>query len=169
MSQEAAPERAVPEQSAPQSVPAQKDAGAPKGLLQQMEELMAALSADLSQLDADIQSTADRLESEPTEPGPDSLVSEPGHPGTDHPDADYPTAGHPDADRPGTADRLGTARPAAEHDGSAPYRSDVPAPEHRDTHQNRSDQRGHGAEHREDAGHEPDTRPASGDATRPLF
>ncbi|WP_024758851.1 hypothetical protein [Streptomyces exfoliatus] len=100
MSQEAAPERAVPEQSAPQSVPAQKDAGAPKGLLQQMEELMAALSADLSQLDADIQSSADRLESEPTQPGTH-----------------------------------------AEHSGT---------------------------EHREDAGDEPDSRPAPGDA-RPLF
>ncbi|MFE7095713.1 nucleotide exchange factor GrpE [Streptomyces erythrochromogenes] len=34
--------------------------GAPKGLLQQMEELMAALNADLSRLDADLQSSADR-------------------------------------------------------------------------------------------------------------
>ncbi|GGZ60562.1 hypothetical protein [Streptomyces subrutilus] len=34
--------------------------GAPKGLLQQMEELMAALNADLSQLDADLQSSTDR-------------------------------------------------------------------------------------------------------------
>ncbi|MFC9701888.1 hypothetical protein ACFTWD_14420 [Streptomyces sp. NPDC056943] len=157
MSQEAAPERAVPEQSAPQSVPAQKDAGAPKGLLQQMEELMAALSADLSQLDADIQSSADRLESEPTQPGTDHLESEPGHP-----DAAHPATGHPGTDRPGAKlDR-------AELDGSAPYRSDLPAPEHRDTHQDRSDQRGHGAEHREDAGDEPDSRPAPGDA-RPLF
>ncbi|WP_217211529.1 hypothetical protein [Streptomyces sp. AC550_RSS872] len=32
-------------------------AGQPKGLLQQMEELMAALNADLSALDADLQST----------------------------------------------------------------------------------------------------------------
>ncbi|WP_329284023.1 hypothetical protein [Streptomyces sp. NBC_00691] len=61
MSQEAAPEQAVPERSAPPSVPEQKGAGAPKGLLQQMEELMAALSADLNQLDADLQSTSDRL------------------------------------------------------------------------------------------------------------
>ncbi|WP_192583300.1 hypothetical protein [Streptomyces albicerus] len=30
----------------------------PKGLLQQMEELMAALNADLSQLDADLQQSA---------------------------------------------------------------------------------------------------------------
>ncbi|MFF4521906.1 hypothetical protein [Streptomyces bluensis] len=44
------PQEAVPEQAAPeQAVPAQ-----PKGLLQQMEELMAALNADLSQLDADL-------------------------------------------------------------------------------------------------------------------
>ncbi|WP_079039297.1 hypothetical protein [Streptomyces sp. Root431] len=144
MSQEAAPERAVPEQSASHSVPAQKDAGAPKGLLQQMEELMAALSADLSQLDADIQSSADRLESEPAQPGPDA----------DCPAAERPAAGHPAAERDGSA---------------APHRSDLPEPEHRDVHQDRSDQRGHGAEHREDAGHEPDTRPASGDATRHLF
>ncbi|MEU7064349.1 hypothetical protein [Streptomyces sp. NPDC046161] len=34
--------------------------GAPKGLLQQMEELMAALNADLLQLDADLQSSTDR-------------------------------------------------------------------------------------------------------------
>ncbi|MFJ6760509.1 hypothetical protein ACIQNK_36525 [Streptomyces sp. NPDC091273] len=40
------------------AVPAQ--GGAPKGLLQQMEELMAALNADLSQLDADLQSSTDR-------------------------------------------------------------------------------------------------------------
>jgi len=32
----------------------------PKGLLQQMEELMAALNADLSQLDADLQQSATR-------------------------------------------------------------------------------------------------------------
>ncbi|WP_406063120.1 hypothetical protein OG462_32520 [Streptomyces sp. NBC_01077] len=61
MSQEAAPEQAVPEQPVPRSVPEQKGAGAPKGLLQQMEELMAALSADLNQLDAELQSTSDRL------------------------------------------------------------------------------------------------------------
>ncbi|WP_282698003.1 hypothetical protein [Streptomyces sp. CC208A] len=62
MSQEAAPEQALPEQQVPQSVPGQQAPGAPKGLLQQMEELMAALSADLSQLDADLQSSADRHE-----------------------------------------------------------------------------------------------------------
>lgn len=61
MSQEAAPERAVPEQAVSQPLPEQQGPGAPKGLLQQMEELMAALSADLSQLDADLQSTSDRL------------------------------------------------------------------------------------------------------------
>lgn len=64
MSQEAAPDRAMPEhplqQTASQSVPEQKSGGAPKGLLQQMEELMAALNADLNQLDADLQSSADR-------------------------------------------------------------------------------------------------------------
>ncbi|MGW1009288.1 hypothetical protein ACWD4X_04455 [Streptomyces termitum] len=61
MSQEAAPERALPAQQVPQrSVPEQHVPGAHKGLLQQMEELMAALSADLSQLDADLRSSADR-------------------------------------------------------------------------------------------------------------
>ncbi|RVU28443.1 hypothetical protein EOT10_00675 [Streptomyces antnestii] len=49
MSQEAVPEQVVHEPPVPQQQ------GAPKGLLQQMEELMAALNADLSQLDADLQ------------------------------------------------------------------------------------------------------------------
>ncbi|MFJ3668799.1 hypothetical protein ACIPSE_20365 [Streptomyces sp. NPDC090106] len=41
-----------------ESVPRQGlgEPGKPKGLLQQMEELMAALNADLSALDADLQS-----------------------------------------------------------------------------------------------------------------
>ncbi|MEU9233121.1 hypothetical protein [Streptomyces subrutilus] len=43
--------------------------GAPKGLLQQMEELMAALNADLSQLDADLQSSADRAPGTPAPEG----------------------------------------------------------------------------------------------------
>ncbi|MFI6146544.1 hypothetical protein [Streptomyces sp. NPDC051109] len=43
--------------------------GAPKGLLQQMEELMAALNADLSQLDADLQSSTDRAPGAPLTPG----------------------------------------------------------------------------------------------------
>ncbi|MCT4352417.1 hypothetical protein M5362_04620 [Streptomyces sp. Je 1-79] len=43
-----------------QSVPEQRGSGAPTGLLQQMEELMAALNADLSQLDSDLQSSTDR-------------------------------------------------------------------------------------------------------------
>ncbi|WP_198655100.1 hypothetical protein [Streptomyces geranii] len=37
-------------------VPQQAGPAQPKGLLQQMEELMAALNADLSALDADLQS-----------------------------------------------------------------------------------------------------------------
>ncbi|MFZ3567583.1 hypothetical protein ACOKM5_11540 [Streptomyces sp. BH097] len=49
MSQEAVPDEAVPDTSPPEQE------GAPKGLLQQMEELMAALNADLTQLDADLQ------------------------------------------------------------------------------------------------------------------
>ncbi|QES57172.1 hypothetical protein DEJ51_25770 [Streptomyces venezuelae] len=43
------------------AVPAE-GGGAPKGLLQQMEELMAALNADLSRLDADLQASTDRTE-----------------------------------------------------------------------------------------------------------
>ncbi|OKK04707.1 hypothetical protein AMK26_15475 [Streptomyces sp. CB03234] len=62
MSQEAVPERTAPEH--------------PKGLLQQMEELMAALTADLSQLDADLQSSADRL------PSPDCSSGTPPTPDT---------------------------------------------------------------------------------------
>ncbi|MFE0810747.1 hypothetical protein ACFW4M_19220 [Streptomyces sp. NPDC058794] len=43
-----------------ETVPQQDGADArPKGLLQQMEELMAALNADLSALDADLQSAGD--------------------------------------------------------------------------------------------------------------
>ncbi|MFG2180152.1 hypothetical protein ACGFLS_15700 [Streptomyces abikoensis] len=63
MTQEAAPDEAVPTQAAsPQQ-------GAPKGLLQQMEELMAALNADLTQLDADLQSSERRaVDDEPEEP-----------------------------------------------------------------------------------------------------
>ncbi|MGW7413737.1 hypothetical protein [Streptomyces sp. NPDC054863] len=58
MSQEAVPEQTASAHPVQQSVPAQQ--AAPKGLLQQMEELMAALTADLSQLDADLQTTGDR-------------------------------------------------------------------------------------------------------------
>ncbi|WP_248505546.1 hypothetical protein [Streptomyces sp. D2-8] len=42
-----------------ETVPQQGGAGQPKGLLQQMEELMAALNADLSALDADLQASGD--------------------------------------------------------------------------------------------------------------
>jgi hypothetical protein len=38
-----------------ETVPQQGGPAQPKGLLQQMEELMAALNADLSALDADLQ------------------------------------------------------------------------------------------------------------------
>lgn len=51
MSQETAPE-----QEAGMPLPAT----APKGLLQQMEELMASLNADLAGLDADLQSSGGR-------------------------------------------------------------------------------------------------------------
>ncbi|MGK5627205.1 hypothetical protein [Streptomyces sp. URMC 123] len=54
----AASGQAAPDSSAPQQGMPEQQTGAPKGLLQQMEELMAALNADLSQLDADLQSSA---------------------------------------------------------------------------------------------------------------
>ncbi|CAL9612214.1 hypothetical protein SUDANB176_05652 [Streptomyces sp. enrichment culture] len=38
-----------------ESVPQQGGAGQPKGLVQQVEELMAALNAELSALDAELQ------------------------------------------------------------------------------------------------------------------
>jgi hypothetical protein len=71
MSKEAAPQHAavseqpltppMPAVSSVSSVPAQPQRGdAPAGLLRQMEAMMAALTADLSQLDADLQSSADR-------------------------------------------------------------------------------------------------------------
>ncbi|NEC28511.1 hypothetical protein G3I20_18655 [Streptomyces sp. SID8111] len=41
-----------------ESVPQQGGSGQPKGLLQQMEELMAALNADLTALDADLRGPA---------------------------------------------------------------------------------------------------------------
>ncbi|WP_164873085.1 hypothetical protein [Streptomyces resistomycificus] len=52
-------------------VPPQAGSGQPKGLLQQMEELMASLNADLSALDADMQSAggAGRLPLEDGEAG----------------------------------------------------------------------------------------------------
>ncbi|MFB7611382.1 hypothetical protein [Streptomyces gardneri] len=127
MSQEAAPERAVPEKSAPPSVPEQKDAGAPKGLLQQMEELMAALSADLSQLDADIQSTADRLDPEPEHPGAERDHSE--HDGSEREGSD-----------PLGIDRRGTEGQGPENHG----------PQHDDTEHRENT--GHGPDHRPTTG-----------------
>ncbi|MFD3931019.1 MULTISPECIES: hypothetical protein [unclassified Streptomyces] len=47
------------------AVPQQVVAAQPKGLLQQMEELMASLNADLSQLDADLSGTRPALTDEP--------------------------------------------------------------------------------------------------------
>ncbi|MFE6908499.1 nucleotide exchange factor GrpE [Streptomyces erythrochromogenes] len=69
MSHEAAPEtprqtgwtgRAAHDTARQEPAAPDGSGGAPKGLLQQMEELMAALNADLSRLDADLQSSADR-------------------------------------------------------------------------------------------------------------
>lgn len=65
MSQEAEPEREAGREA---SVPEQQ--GPPKGLLQQMEELMAALSADLTQLDADLQQSTAADDTAPPAPRP---------------------------------------------------------------------------------------------------
>ncbi|MCX4806339.1 hypothetical protein ACFWWM_08750 [Streptomyces sp. NPDC058682] len=43
-----------------ESEAADQAGGAPKGSIQQMEDLMAALNADLSQLDAELQASTDR-------------------------------------------------------------------------------------------------------------
>ncbi|MFB6809157.1 hypothetical protein [Streptomyces sp. NPDC056387] len=80
MSHESVPEhtgqtgQAAPDQ-ARQEPGATARGGAPKGLLQQMEELMAALNADLSQLDADLQPSTDHAPGTPLDTG--SLT--PGH------------------------------------------------------------------------------------------
>ena len=50
----------MPEETVPQQGGSAK--GQPKGLLEQMEELMAALNADLSALDADLQSAGRGVE-----------------------------------------------------------------------------------------------------------
>lgn len=69
---QAAQDRARQESPAPA-----QGGGAPKGLLQQMEELMAALNADLSRLDADLQHSADRAPSAaPVSPGGHTYESE---------------------------------------------------------------------------------------------
>ncbi|MFI8389937.1 hypothetical protein [Streptomyces sp. NPDC085540] len=52
---QAAHDRAGQEPEAPDQA-----GGAPKRLIQQMEDLMAALNADLSQLDAELQASTDR-------------------------------------------------------------------------------------------------------------
>lgn len=51
-------QEAVPEQEAAREPSVPEQHGPPKGLLQQMEELMAALNADLTQLDADLQQSS---------------------------------------------------------------------------------------------------------------
>ncbi|MCX5238264.1 MULTISPECIES: hypothetical protein [Streptomyces] len=52
-----------------EAVPQQGGPAQPKGLLQQMEELMASLNADLSALDADLQSAGT------TEPTPSAQAT----------------------------------------------------------------------------------------------
>ncbi|MBD9736067.1 hypothetical protein IGX29_30585, partial [Streptomyces sp. H28] len=51
-----------------ESVPQQGGSGQPKGLLQQMEELMAALNADLTALNADLRGPAWPLYTSPRPP-----------------------------------------------------------------------------------------------------
>ncbi|GAA1894656.1 hypothetical protein GCM10009837_15810 [Streptomyces durmitorensis] len=63
MSQEAVPEQEAARET---SVPEQ----GPPGLLQQMEELMAALNADLTQLDADLTQSTSAGDTTPPAPRP---------------------------------------------------------------------------------------------------
>jgi hypothetical protein len=55
-----------------EAVPLQGGSAQPKGLLQQMEELMASLNADLSALDADLQSAGNTGSASAEEGGPTS-------------------------------------------------------------------------------------------------
>ncbi|MBW5485913.1 hypothetical protein [Streptomyces bambusae] len=73
MSQESVPEHTGQEPTGAVLPPAAAQSGAPKGLLQQMEELMAALNADLSQLDADLQSSSERTADTGDYPAPRSF------------------------------------------------------------------------------------------------
>ncbi|MFE0104707.1 hypothetical protein [Streptomyces sp. NPDC059009] len=73
MSQEAVPEQGAAHDSpVPSMASAPEQEGRPKGLLQQMEELMAALNADLTQLDADLQQSAATPSSTALPQSPDS-------------------------------------------------------------------------------------------------
>ncbi|WP_367049496.1 hypothetical protein [Streptomyces sp. Je 1-332] len=91
-------QEAVPEQEAARETSVPEQQGPPKGLLQQMEELMAALNADLTQLDADLQQSTtdgDTTTSTPRPPADDTTTSTPRPPADD-------TA--PPAPRPSTGD-----------------------------------------------------------------
>ncbi|GAA1902251.1 hypothetical protein [Streptantibioticus ferralitis] len=69
MSQEAAPDQSpTAEAETSRSADTGADTAPPKGLLQQMEELLAAVSADLAWLDADLRSSAD-----PDSPAPSDI------------------------------------------------------------------------------------------------
>ncbi|MEV0526430.1 hypothetical protein AB0I66_23590 [Streptomyces sp. NPDC050439] len=63
-------QEAVPEQEAAREPSVPEQHGPPKGLLQQMEELMAALNADLTQLDADLQQSTTADGTTPSAPRP---------------------------------------------------------------------------------------------------
>ncbi|GHB70899.1 hypothetical protein GCM10010347_46350 [Streptomyces cirratus] len=102
------PARAGAQDGQEPAAPAQAG-GAPKGLLQQMEELMAALNADLSQLDAELQSSTDRTP-------PNATPS----PGSSTPQGGATQGGAV----PGGASQGGTTQGGASQDGDGPsYRS----------------------------------------------
>ncbi|MEV6684924.1 hypothetical protein AB0N28_06235 [Streptomyces sp. NPDC051130] len=94
--------------------------GAPKGLLQQMEELMAALNADLLQLDADLQSSTDRTPpTTPPAPG-DTTQGGTAQSGTAHGDATQSGTAQSDTTQGGTAQsetaQGGTTQGGTRHD-----------------------------------------------------
>ncbi|MGW7067853.1 hypothetical protein ACWGII_02015 [Streptomyces sp. NPDC054855] len=63
-------QEAVPEQEAAREPSVPEQHGPPQGLLQQMEELMAALNADLTRLDADLQQSTTADDTTPPAPRP---------------------------------------------------------------------------------------------------
>ncbi|KUF16603.1 hypothetical protein [Streptomyces silvensis] len=110
MSQEAVPEQThdplAPEQSRHEVVPGQARGqapaarqGAPRGLLQQMEELMAALNADLTRLDADLQQSA-LQQPDVQRPCPQQPVLQ--QPGSPQPDVQRPCPQQPVLQQPGS-------------------------------------------------------------------
>ncbi|WP_329259353.1 hypothetical protein OG223_39240 [Streptomyces sp. NBC_01478] len=62
-----------------EAVPQQGGPAQPKGLLQQMEELMASLNADLSALDADLQSAGTTGSAQPADLDAGGSMDNAGH------------------------------------------------------------------------------------------